>query len=98
MKILIFQFENSFMKIEADCQNFCTTFQSIATQITIQVMRIFKEGVNNRINGRSMKVFCEVTDSSEGWIVMQRRQDGSVLFKRNWDEYKNGFGDPNTEY
>ena len=33
-----------------------------------------------------------------GWIVFQRRQDGSEDFFRVWNEYVSGFGDLNGEF
>ncbi|XP_071836174.1 uncharacterized protein [Apostichopus japonicus] len=43
--------------------------------------------------GRSgFEVFCEM--SSGGWTILQRRTNSSVSFYRNWNEYKNGFGNP----
>ena len=37
-------------------------------------------------------VHCDQVTNGGGWIVFQRRQDGSVNFHRTWDEYKMGFG------
>ncbi|XP_056003633.1 ficolin-2-like [Ostrea edulis] len=36
--------------------------------------------------------------SGGGWTVIQSRHDGSVNFKRNWTEYKEGFGSVCNEY
>jgi len=33
-----------------------------------------------------------------GWLVVQRRQDGSVDFNRTWVEYENGFGKLTGEF
>jgi hypothetical protein len=41
-------------------------------------------------------VYCEM--STGGWTRIQRRQDGSVDFNRNWHETKVGFGDPSAEH
>ncbi|MBN3295451.1 FIBG protein, partial [Amia calva] len=47
-------------------------------------------------------VYCEIDGKTNGWTVLQRRRDGSVDFKRNWIQYKEGFGylspDDTTEY
>jgi len=36
--------------------------------------------------------YCNITSSGGGWLVIQRRQDGSVDFNRDWDDYEDGFG------
>ncbi|XP_033757315.1 ficolin-1-A-like [Pecten maximus] len=46
--------------------------------------------------GENLKVFYD-TDTEDGpWIVIQRRTNGDVDFYRNWEDYKNGFG--NIQY
>uniref|UniRef100_F7GUY3 Fibrinogen gamma chain n=1 Tax=Callithrix jacchus TaxID=9483 RepID=F7GUY3_CALJA len=37
-------------------------------------------------------VYCEIDGSGNGWTVLQKRLDGSVDFKKNWIQYKEGFG------
>ena len=45
------------------------------------------------------RVYCDTSSGGGGWIVIQRRQDGSVEFKkRDWVEYEDGFGDLNGEF
>ncbi|XP_038061078.1 uncharacterized protein LOC119731866 [Patiria miniata] len=45
-----------------------------------------------------MKVYCDMDTEPNGWIVFQKRFDGSVNFTRNWTEYRDGFGDLSGEF
>uniref|UniRef100_A0A8C4TT12 Fibrinogen gamma chain n=1 Tax=Falco tinnunculus TaxID=100819 RepID=A0A8C4TT12_FALTI len=50
----------------------------------------------------SFLVYCEIDSYGNGWTVLQRRLDGSEDFKKNWVQYKEGFGhlspDDTTEF
>jgi len=43
-------------------------------------------------------VYCDQDTDGGGWVVFQKRQDGSVDFYRGWTDYANGFGNPAGEY
>ncbi|XP_061190645.1 ficolin-1-like [Saccostrea echinata] len=47
---------------------------------------------------RSIKVFCDMETNGGGWTAIQFRKTGSVNFTRNWADYKDGFGNPETDY
>ena len=46
--------------------------------------------------GDPFSVWCDMNRG--GWIVFQRRRDGSENFYRGWMEYENGFGDVKGEH
>ncbi|XP_075061169.1 angiopoietin-related protein 6 [Mixophyes fleayi] len=45
-----------------------------------------------------MQAWCEQETNGGGWTVIQRRQDGSTNFFTTWHNYKNGFGNLDSEY
>ena len=47
-------------------------------------------------SGDVVSAYCEM--SSGGWMRFLRREDGSVEFKQNWNQYTNGFGSALGEY
>ena len=62
-----------------------------------------KSGVYTMMNFCGVKcydaeVYCDTGNGGGGWLVVQRRQDGSVDFNRGWGEYEDGFGKLTGEF
>nr|XP_015222248.1 PREDICTED: ficolin-1-like isoform X3 [Lepisosteus oculatus] len=43
-------------------------------------------------------VLCDMDTDQGGWLVFQKRVDGSVNFFRNWKSYRDGFGSQLSEF
>ncbi|XP_076081602.1 microfibril-associated glycoprotein 4-like isoform X2 [Mytilus galloprovincialis] len=56
------------------------------------VYKIYPDGIS------AVSVFCDMHTENGKWTVIQRRANGSVDFDRNWEAYKEGFGNLNGEY
>ncbi|XP_063863272.1 ryncolin-4-like isoform X1 [Scylla paramamosain] len=50
--------------------------------------------------GKPVRVWCDMETDGGGWTVFLNRQHQEVQldFNRTWDDYKAGFGNPNSEY
>nr|XP_009861754.1 ficolin-1-like [Ciona intestinalis] len=60
-----------------------------------------KNGVHSIVNprnGQPMEVYCDQTTDNGGWLVFQRRTDGSENFYRTWAEYQEKFGNLSNEF
>ena len=44
------------------------------------------------------EAYCDTISGGGGWLVVQRRKDGSVDFNRTWMEYEDGFGKLTGEF
>ncbi|XP_053674068.1 ficolin-2-like [Anopheles nili] len=73
-------------KVYTSCDNVPAL---VSGMYKIQPERPFKEPI---------AVNCDQEYDNGGWVVIQHRFDGSTNFYRNWQEYKNGFGNLDGEF
>ncbi|XP_072022949.1 ficolin-2-like [Amphiura filiformis] len=52
----------------------------------------------NYVGLASFPVICDMDTIPGGWLIFQRRFDGSVNFDRDWVDYENGFGSLDGEF
>uniref|UniRef100_H2YQP7 Fibrinogen C-terminal domain-containing protein n=1 Tax=Ciona savignyi TaxID=51511 RepID=H2YQP7_CIOSA len=57
------------------------------------IQRIYNPG-----NQKTLEVYCDQTTDSGGWLVFQRRTDGSENFYLTWIEYQEMFGNLSNEF
>ena len=74
--------------------NFFTFGKNAAGQLPSGVYLV-KSFCGKCINAQA---YCDTSNGGGGWLVVQRRQDGSVNFNRTWLEYENGFGKLTGEF
>ncbi|CAF0818169.1 unnamed protein product [Adineta steineri] len=75
--------------IPIDCDD---VFRQQTSSITEGIFRI-----KPRFSSESFNVKC-IFENNTGWTIIQRRMNGTVDFYRGWNDYKNGFGDLETEF
>ena len=57
----------------------------------------FEEFCNN-LQSSPTSGYCDTLTDGGDWLVIQRRQDGTENFHRNWADYEVGFGSLTGEF
>ena len=83
-------------KCYCDCQNIQPKRDCLEhKQVGVTVNGVYK--IHQDIL-KIIQVYCDQTNDGSGWTVFQRRIDESVDFFRDWEHYKQGFGNLRNEF
>ena len=83
-------------KYYCDCQNLKAKRDCLEhKQVGVKVNGVYQ--IHQNIL-KIIQVYCDQTTDGGGWTLFQRRTDGSVDFFRDWEHYKQGFGNLQNEF
>ena len=101
---LILLLATGILAVSAECQKDTAPIKTCCCLgFNTTVFNKRKSGVYTMLNFCGTKcydaeVYCDTSNGGGGWLVVQRRQDGSVDFNRGWGEYEDGFGKLTGEF
>nr|XP_018669769.2 veficolin-1-like [Ciona intestinalis] len=75
-----------------------SSVSSCKVALTLDFIKNGIYSIVNPRNGQRMEVYCDQTTDNGGWLVFQRRTDGSENFHRTWAEYQEKFENLSNEF
>nr|XP_039260833.1 ficolin-2-like [Styela clava] len=73
----------------------CTTVNRKYAKISNTTGGVFD--IYPELRDEPVEVYCDLVTDGGGWIVFQRRMDGTEDFYREWNDYVDGFGGKDKE-
>ena len=71
---------------------------SLASTVTIDIISPCSVHDGFQTSSSTSRARCDMETDGGGWLVIQKRINGSVDFYRNWTDYVYGFGDLEGEF